>query len=184
MASPRITRALLVAAACLSFAASSIPSAGFLTPETPKPVPDRSFLRGDGETVSMATFLGQAVLVHLWAPWCAPCRDEMPALDRLQREFGNTDFTVVAVSIDAGPASRSRDFLRKLGTEHLVLYIDRSTRLQRDFGVPGLPSSILVNADGLEVARMIGQGEWDEEATRARIHSLLSGSLAKAPAPR
>ena len=73
---------------------------GFAVHETPRPLPDIQFENGQGEAMSLADFRGKVVLLNIWATWCAPCRREMPTLERLQATLGGPDFQVVALSLD------------------------------------------------------------------------------------
>ncbi len=94
-----------VAKALLPFALSIQPveaqaPAGFAVHESPRPLPDIQFEDGQGEAMSLADLRGKIVLLNIWTTWCAPCRREMPTLERLQAELGGPDFEVVALSID------------------------------------------------------------------------------------
>src|SRR4051812_48909174 len=71
-----------------------------VTINAPRPAPDVAFTNPQGQPVSLADLRGRTVLVNLWATWCVPCRQEMPALDKLQAEFGGPDFEVVALNVD------------------------------------------------------------------------------------
>ena len=90
-----------LAAAAFNFAATG-----------PKPVPELTFLDADGNEVTLADFAGDVVVLNLWATWCAPCRREMPSLDRLQAALGEDGLTVIALSLDRGDVAKVRDVLR------------------------------------------------------------------------
>jgi len=94
--------------------------AAMLVPDLPRRLPALDFLDGAGRPVSLAGLKGKTVLLNLWATWCAPCREEMPALDFLQKELGGPDFEVVAVSIDTQDQQKARDFLAELKIANLA----------------------------------------------------------------
>src|SRR3546814_8008506 len=68
--------------------------------ETPRPLPELTFVDGEGEEMTLKAFDGRFVLLNIWATWCVPCREEMPSLDRLQAGLGRPDFGVVPLSLD------------------------------------------------------------------------------------
>lgn len=122
----------------------------------------------EGEPVTLADFRGQAVLVNLWATWCAPCLKELPSLDALQGELGGRNFEVVAIASDPRGPEAAGEFLDRLEIENLKLYADPS--LQFAFAMGGanvLPVSILYDAKGQEVGRLVGEADWaSPEAVR------------------
>jgi thiol-disulfide isomerase/thioredoxin len=135
--------------------------ANFTFFDQPRPVPEVRFTDGEGRDLSLDRFRGKVVLLNLWATWCAPCRREMPALDRLQARLGGDDFEVLALSVDRGGAAKVKAFFDELGIERLELYIDSSTRALRTLGAYGLPTTLLIDRTGKEVMRVIGAAEWD-----------------------
>ena len=90
------------------------------------------FLDAAGKERSLADWRGKVVLLNLWATWCLPCRKEMPALDRLQREMGSDTFQVVAVSVDRTGLPGAKKFLADTGAETLALYADPTARMGVD----------------------------------------------------
>ena len=105
--------------------------AAFQVAREPEKLSDLAFTGADGEPMTLAAFEGKVALVNLWATWCAPCRQEMPALDRLQAALGGEDFAVVPVSIDTGDPERPAEFLKSIGVKNLPLYTDRTTEIFR-----------------------------------------------------
>src|SRR5688572_29001330 len=87
----------------------------FVPSEEPKPAPDVSFQDADGNPVSIEDFRGQVLVLNLWATWCAPCRHEMPSLDRLQAGHGGENLEVVALSIDRGELAQIETFYDEVG---------------------------------------------------------------------
>lgn len=146
----------------------------FKVAQHPAPAPNGSFVNGDGATVSLADFRGKLVLLNFWATWCGPCVRELPDLDRLQAELGGPDFTVIALSSDRKGPEVVAPFLTKLGIEHLAAYNDKRATVQRAFKVFGLPTTVLLDADGRELGRLVGPAEWDSEDAKRLIRHYLS----------
>lgn len=142
-------------------AAAQQPPKNFVMHEAPKAVPAISFEDQQGQARSLADFRGKVVLVNIWATWCAPCRREMPALDRLQAALGDAEFVVVAVSIDRGGIEIVRKFYADVAVRHLAIYIDRAGKVARELGTFGLPATLLVDREGRELGRLVGPAEWD-----------------------
>jgi thiol-disulfide isomerase/thioredoxin len=145
----------------------------------PKPVPELRFVDDAGRPRSLTDFRGKAVLLNLWATWCAPCRKEMPALDRLQARLGGSGFQVVPLSIDKKGLPAVQAFYKELGLTSLAVYVDVSGSSANEVGAPGLPTTLLLDARGLELGRVLGPKEWDAEAVVAEIEQRIG----RAPTP-
>ena len=170
-------RSRLWRAAALAALIISLPAAAFnFAPSEPKPVPVLTFLDAEGKEVSLADFRGAVVVLNLWATWCAPCRREMPSLDRLQAKFGGNDLEVIALSLDRGDVGKVRAFFDELGIAHLAVYQDPQARAGRELGAPGLPTTIVIDRTGQEVGRLLGPAEWDGVEALAVIKALLRPS--------
>jgi thiol-disulfide isomerase/thioredoxin len=137
------------------------PPQKFAVHEAPIPVPEIDFEDSTAQPRTLADFRGKVVLLNIWATWCVPCRKEMPTLDRLQAKLGGPDFEVVALSIDRAGPDAVRKFFTEVGIEHLALNIDASSKAMFRLGVFGLPTTLLIDRDGMEVGRLIGPAEWD-----------------------
>ena len=122
----------------------------------------------EGESISLADFRGKVVLVNFWATWCAPCLKELPSLDALEAQLGGRDFEVVAVAADPRGPEAARQFLDRLNIANLKLYADPRLMLAPSIGGANvLPVSILYDARGNEVGRLIGEADWaSPEAVR------------------
>jgi thiol-disulfide isomerase/thioredoxin len=133
----------------------------FVMHETPQPVPDLSFVNGDGREMLLADFRGRTILLNIWATWCVPCRKEMPALDRLQAQLGSAKFEVVPLSIDRKGLPTVDAFYKEFSLRALGIYLDTSGKAVRRLGALGIPTTMLINSDGLETGRLVGPAEWD-----------------------
>lgn len=122
----------------------------------------------NGERLTLADFRGRAVLVNLWATWCAPCLKELPSLDALEAELGGRRFEVVAVASDPRGPEAAQEFLDRLEIRNLELYADPTLRFAMSVGGANvLPVSILYDSEGVEVGRLVGEADWaSEEAIR------------------
>jgi thiol-disulfide isomerase/thioredoxin len=156
-----------------------LPIAAFnFAPTEPKPVPELTFLDAEGNEVSLADFQGDVVVLNLWATWCAPCRREMPSLDRLQAKFGGDGLEVIALSLDRGDVAKVRAFFDELKISHLAVYQDPQARAGRELEAPGLPTTIVIDRSGQEVGRLLGPAEWDSEEALAVIKALIGPARA------
>lgn len=167
-----IARAALALAAALVAAAAALPArAGDLVAVEPRPVAvtvqDRS-----GRDLSLADVRGELTLLHFWASWCGSCRTEFPAIDALQRDLRDRGVRVVAVSLDRLGWPAIDKTVESLGIRDVGLYHDVDRRTSQALGVAGLPTTVVVDRDGREVARIIGAGAWEDPALRARLEAL------------
>lgn len=148
--------------------------AGFVYKKTPADLPDFSFKDAAEKERTIADWKGKVVLLNLWATWCAPCREEMPALDRLNKELKSDDFEVVALSIDRGGLKPPKKFLEKIGIESLALYNDKSSKSATKLKAFGMPTTLLISKDGKEIGRLTGPAEWDHADAKALIKDAIS----------
>lgn len=144
--------------------------------EEPTALPELGFVSAEGEALTLADFAGQAMLVNLWATWCAPCRAEMPALAELQAELGDDDFKVLAINIDTGDVAKPKAFLDEIGVSNLGLYRDASmgvfNTLKKEGLAFGLPVTLMIGKDGCMLGAMNGPAEWASADAKA-----LAGAL-------
>lgn len=143
------------------------------THAAPKPVPAVAFNDRNGKSVTLADFKGRVVVLNLWATWCAPCVTEMPTLAALQRAYPDDKLLVLPVSVD-----REEDFAdaKSFIDVHapLPLYHDPSKmQLPHDLGVKGMPTTIVIDAQGREVARLSGESDWNSPDARKLIDALV-----------
>ena len=171
----KIVAALTVALAlAISPAVAGSSSQNFGLHEEPRSLPTIQFQDEGGTPRTMSDFGGQVVLLNIWATWCVPCRVEMPALDRLQAQLGGAEFEVVALSIDRAGPEVVRQFFDEVGIEHLTLYLDSSSKASFELNVVGLPTTLLIDRDGLELGRLVGPAEWDAPEMVAFIRNYVS----------
>jgi thiol-disulfide isomerase/thioredoxin len=138
------------------------------------PLTGITFTDGEGRQRTLNEWKGKVVLINLWATWCAPCKLEMPSLDRLQAKLGGADFAVLPISLDRTGADKPRAFLTSNKLENLELFLDTGNALTTVLRVPGLPLSVLVNYEGKEIARLAGSAEWDSPEAEDLIRAAIA----------
>ena len=132
-----------------------------------------SFTDARGKVVRLARFRGKVVLLNFWATWCAPCRREMPALDRLQETLGGPRFAVVALSLDRSGLKAVRPYFQEIGLKTLAVYLDPRGKVQRIFNITRFPTTVLIDARGFEVGRVEGPAEWMAPEARALVRFFM-----------
>jgi thiol-disulfide isomerase/thioredoxin len=145
----------------------------FVVRNPPEPVPNITFQNAAGDLFNLSNFKGKTVLLNLWATWCAPCREEMPSLDRLQKALGGDKFEVVAVSLDLKGTEAARKFLAEVKAENLKLYVDPTAKQGNALKLIGMPTTILIDRQGRELGRLAGPAEWDSDDAKKLIETAL-----------
>ena len=164
---------LLSALALTSLARPAFARPPFTLGGDPVPLLSPPFKDGAGRNLMLSDFAGRVVLLNIWATWCPPCREEMPALDALQRKLGGPGFAVVPISIDRGGIDVARSFYREIGIRDLGLYWGEDVRVQLAFAAFGLPTTLFIDRRGQELARIFGPARWDKPAAIAQIESVI-----------
>ena len=134
---------------------------------SPKQIPDLAFNDADGKPKKLSDFRGHTVLLNLWATWCVPCRKEMPALDSLDKKLSGAKFGVVAINIDTRDPEKPKTFLKDGNLTNLTYYHDNQAKVFQDLKSAGLalgmPTSVLVDGAGCEIANIAGPAEWSSD---------------------
>jgi peroxiredoxin len=145
------------------------------------PAPDFSVVDLAGTPRSLDDFRGKVLLVNIWATWCAPCREEMPSMERLYQEVGDGGFEILAISVDAASGETDvfgrrggdlRAYAESAGLSFPILH-DPSGRIQRTFQTTGVPESFVIDREGVIVKKMAGATAWDAEENVQLIRRLL-----------
>jgi thiol-disulfide isomerase/thioredoxin len=140
-------------------------------------VPDLAFRDGDGKERSLADFRGRTLLLNLWATWCVPCRNEMPALDALEQKLGGPDFSVVAVNIDTRNPDKPKAWLKEAGVTRLAYYTDTTAKVFQDLKAVGrafgMPTTLLIDSEGCELGYIAGPAEWASEDAVKLVQAAL-----------
>ena len=124
----------------------------------------------DGISKRFEDYRGRYLLVNFWAVWCAPCRSEMPAMERLYEKYAGDDFELLAIHVGPSTAGAKR-YAESLGLRFPIL-VDEQMALS-DWAVKGLPTTYLIDPQGRIVAQAVGELQWDAPATRKALDGLL-----------
>ncbi len=138
------------------------------------PVPEIGLIGMDDSAHSLAEYKGKWVVVNFWATWCPPCRKEMPSLDRLQAELGGDAFAVVTVATGRNPPQAITKFWEEAGIMNLQPLRDPKSELGRAMAVLGLPVTVILNPEGQEVARLIGDADWGGPEALTMFRALIA----------
>jgi thiol-disulfide isomerase/thioredoxin len=149
---------------------------------SPLRLPDLAFEDADGKPKKLSDWRGKTVLVNLWATWCVPCRKEMPALDSLQAKLGGKDFEVVAINIDTRDAEKPKNFLKDANLTRLSYFSDQKAKVFQDLKnigkALGMPTSVLVDGQGCEIANIAGPAEWASDDAIKLIKAAVQPATA------
>ncbi|MGZ8283026.1 MAG: TlpA family protein disulfide reductase [Allosphingosinicella sp.] len=138
------------------------------------PAPDVAFEDPQGRPVRLSDFRGRPLLLNLWATWCGPCVVEMPSLDALAaREDG--DVRVLALSQDLAGRQKVTDFFAARNFARLEPFLDPDLRVMTSLGIDTLPTTILYDAEGVEVWRMTGMADWESERAARLLREAEAG---------
>ncbi len=154
-------------------AAEAIPESlpKLLVHEAPKGLPPLPIIGPDGGELFLNDVPERITVVNYWATWCPPCREEMPALARLDEASGN-DFDVITVSTDRGGRDVAQAFYDEIGITNPTLYTDPKGKSARGLGIRGLPATLIMNENGQEIARYYGPAEWDQADVVTYLRAL------------
>lgn len=125
----------------------------------------------DGKTIALAQLQGNVVFLNFWATWCPPCREEMPAMERLHKEFKDQGLAILAVDVDESPEQVAR-FMAEFRLSFPAL-LDEDAEVSSRYGVRGLPTTFLIDRSGRIVGTTLGARDWASPDGRALIRSLL-----------
>jgi thiol-disulfide isomerase/thioredoxin len=143
----------------------------------PLRLPDLTFEDAQGKPKKLSDWRGRTVLLNLWATWCVPCRKEMPALESLQARLGGPDFEVVAVNIDTRDPQKPKNFLKEANLNRLAYFTDQNAKIFQDLkGIGralGMPTSVLVDAQGCEIGTIAGPAEWGSDDALKLISAAM-----------
>ena len=149
---------------------------------TPLRLPDLAFEDAEGKAKKLSDWRGKTVLLNLWATWCVPCRKEMPALNELQAKLGGKDFDVVAVNIDTRDLEKPKNFLKDANLTRLGYFSDHKAKVFQDLKAIGralgMPTSVLIDAQGCEIATIAGPAEWASDDAVKLIKAAMQPKMA------
>lgn len=151
----------------------------FIVTVPPQPLPAAPFFDKAGQARHFAEMRGRGLVVNFWATWCAPCVKEMPDLDRLNARLEKDGIEVLPLSSDREGAALVEKFHQRAGIKTLPVLLDVNGAVGRALKIGGLPTTILVDREGREVARVVGAATWDSDAFAEAIRRCIDGGDKK-----
>jgi len=122
-----------------------------------------TFLDIKNNELNLNDYRGNLILLNFWATWCAPCKEEMPSLDQLQSQKNLNNLKIFPINIGQDNLDKASKFFEDLGIDNLKIYFDSPITLAKKFGLRGVPTTILINKDGYEFARIVGSIDFKEK---------------------
>ena len=147
----------------ISQANEVIPLNNMVISETPKPISPLIFEDFSGKEINLNDYHGKLLILNFWAIWCAPCKKEMPSLDRLSQDKKFKNLKVFAVNMEAPNADKTKKFFSDLNIKKLEIFFDRNLNFVKEFKLRGVPTTVLINKEGKEFARIIGETDFQDE---------------------
>ncbi|WP_088183395.1 TlpA family protein disulfide reductase [Sphingobium sp. Z007] len=138
------------------------------------PAPDFAFQNPDGGDKTLQDFAGKPLLVNLWATWCAPCIAEMPTLDRIAATYGPKGLAVLTISQDNQGLKAAKPFFAKHDLPHLKAWADPENQLGFHYATGLLPTTVIYDAQGKEMVRVIGAMDWEGPAAKTLIDAAMA----------
>ena len=124
--------------------------------EKPKNLPDLELINKKGNTIIFNDFSSKLTLINFWATWCAPCKKELPKLDNLYQQIPRSQVNIVLINIENIKYDKIEKFFNKLKVKNLVSHFDNKLKLTKELKLRGIPITLIVNSDGKEMGRIIG----------------------------
>jgi len=141
------------------------------TPQLGSAAPDFSIKDATGQTVQLSDLRGSVVLLNFWATWCPPCKEEVPALSRLNERMAGTAFRMVTISIDEGGSKAVESFFRAAGYR-LPTLLDPAGTVGRLYGITGVPETFIIDPQGVIRKKVVGPLAWDAPSVISYLSEL------------
>ena len=131
--------------------------------ESPKPISSIVFEDFLGNEVNLDNYHGKLIIVNFWATWCAPCKEEMPSLDRLYQDDNFENLVAFAVNMEQPNTEKTKKFFTDLKIKKLGIFFDRNLHFVKEFNLRGVPTTVLINKKGEEFARAFGSIDFQDQ---------------------
>jgi len=122
-----------------------------------------NFINTNNEVINLNSFKNSLIIINFWATWCAPCIEEMPSLNRLQKNTAFNNLKILPINVGRDSIEKSKNFYKKLKIDNLEIYLDKDIELANKFLLRGLPTTVFINKKGEEFARVIGFINFDDK---------------------
>ena len=116
-----------------------------------------------GNEVNLDNYLGKLIILNFWATWCAPCKEEMPSLDKLYQDSNFKNLMAFAVNMEQPNTTKSKKFFTDLNIKKIEIFFDRNLNFVKEFKLRGVPTTVLINKKGQEFARIIGSIDFQDQ---------------------
>ena len=146
-----------------SFAVGAVDIKNLVINKETKKYDGLTFLDAKSNQLNLKDYKGSLVLLNFWATWCSPCKEEMPSLDKLQKHYKLDNLKIFAINVGQDNMEKASKFFQDLEIKNLDLYFDSPQTLAKKFQLRGIPTTILINKDGKEFARVIGSTDFSDE---------------------
>ena len=147
----------------LSYSTEQLNIKNIIIKKDPKSYKNVIFKDIDSNNLNLEDFEGKLILLNFWATWCLPCKEEMPSLDKLQIDKRLDNLKILPINIGQENLEKSKIFYQKLNIKNLEIYYDPSVKIASKFLLRGLPTTIVINKKGQEIARIIGLIDFNNE---------------------
>ena len=131
--------------------------------EIPKPILSLIFEDFSGNEINLNQYKGKLVIINFWATWCAPCKKEMPSLDKLYQTDSFKNLQVFAVNMEQPNTLKTKNFFDNLNIKKLEIFFDSNLNFVKEFKLRGVPTTILINKKSEEFARIIGEVNFQDK---------------------
>ena len=131
--------------------------------EIPKPILSLIFDDFSGTKINLNQYKGKLVIINFWATWCAPCKKEMPSLDRLSQNNNFKNLQVFAVNLEDTKREKAKKFFKNLNIKKLKIFFDPNLNFVKEFKLRGVPTTILINKKNEEFARILGEVNFQDK---------------------
>tara|TARA_B100000029_G_scaffold361593_1_gene354575 strand:+ start:922 stop:1461 length:540 start_codon:yes stop_codon:yes gene_type:complete len=131
--------------------------------ENPKPISSIIFEDFSGNQINLNQYKGKLVIINFWATWCAPCRREMPSLDKLYKNSNFKNLEVFAVNMEQPDTLKTKKFFSDLNIQKLKIYFDKNLNFVKKFNLKGVPTTILINKKNEEFAKIVGEVNFQDK---------------------
>ena len=128
--------------------------------EQPRELSSFSFFDEYGNEHTMSNYRGKVVALHFWATWCPPCRKELPSIDYLQKVLDKEEFTFITLSVDREGINVVAEYMASHNINNLPIFLDENMKAARALFINGIPSTILIDREGREIGRILGDRDW------------------------
>ena len=147
----------------ISQANEVVPLNNLVINEIPKPISPIIFKDYSGNELNLKNYHGKLIIINFWATWCAPCKKEMPSLDRLYQNNNFKNLEILAINVEELNIQKVKNFFVDLDIKKLKIFFDYNLNLVNAFKLRGVPTTILINKKGEEFARIIGSIDFNDK---------------------